>query len=328
MRRGTDKASVSAILATCLGSQTFRRFWLWIWSNVLRWARIRQAFLVSRQPSWCGARRDHVLARGCESVPHRTQRRQVRGLSGRWPRRRQSWDRHHDARQFPTDVVHHTLDRLAESAGHPRFSSPTQPARTNAFPPPRMSSAGSTRRQFAGIKPQRLPVGEKGPAAGRAIPCSSSTSTGPSIEVTVRFLKLSWQRIRHFGKELWPSAPRPTPPSVGLDLTTELLSEFVSLRFDHGIMTRDRTVARSSPETSASIARSISPSARPSPSIACPPGNTLNSPPYIIRCRSPARTLILRTRASRDSRAEGFLASRWVRMAQPETVWDKNVLYP
>ncbi|MGZ3391977.1 MAG: hypothetical protein ACXVCF_20605, partial [Isosphaeraceae bacterium] len=44
------------------------------------------------------------------------------------------------------------------------------------------------------------------------------------------------------------------------------------------------------------------------------------------RC-PPAGTLILRARASRDSRAEGFLASRWVRMAQPETVWDKNVLY-
>src|SRR5271166_794192 len=48
----TDKASVSAILATCLGSQKHSGgSGCGSWSNVLRWARIRQAFLVSRQPS-------------------------------------------------------------------------------------------------------------------------------------------------------------------------------------------------------------------------------------------------------------------------------------
>ena len=82
----TDKASVSAILATCLGSQKHSGgSGCGSWSNVLRWARIRQAFLVSRQPSVvrctpgpCPGSRVRIRP------PSHSTTAKSGGLSGRW----------------------------------------------------------------------------------------------------------------------------------------------------------------------------------------------------------------------------------------------------
>ena len=160
----TDKASVSAILATCSGSQKHSGgSGCGSWSNVFlaRGSNRRSWFRAS--PLWCGARPDHVLARGCESVPHRTRRRPSPEESrdaGR--RRRHSWDRDHDARPVPNRRrAPHARSSWPRPAGHPRFSSPTLPARTTAFLPPRTSSAGPAMESVRGHQTEDFTQREK-----------------------------------------------------------------------------------------------------------------------------------------------------------------------
>ena len=116
-------------------------------------------------PLWCGARRDHVLARGCESVPHRTQRRPSPGTLGTLGQGVGSLGIGITTLgQFPTDVVHHTLDRLGRDrlVTHVSHHQPSPLERTR-FRRRECHPLDQQGRQFAGIKPQRLPVGGKRP---------------------------------------------------------------------------------------------------------------------------------------------------------------------
>ena len=159
----TDKASVSAILATCLGSQKHSGGSGWgSWSNVLRWARIRQARSWFRgSPLWCGARRDHVLVRWSDSDPIALDDGQFRGTLGTLGQGVSSPGIGVTTLgQFPTDIVHHSLDRLGRNpAGHPRFSSRPSPLERTRFRRRECHPLDQQGRQFAGIKPQRFPVG-------------------------------------------------------------------------------------------------------------------------------------------------------------------------
>ena len=153
-----------------------------------------------RASPWCGARRDHALVRGCESVPHRTRRRPIPGDSrDAGPRRRSPGIGVTTLGQFPTDIVHHSLDRLGRNrlVTHVSLHQP-RPARTNAFPPPRMSSAGSAGR-LRGIKPQRLPGGKSPdgrPSNNLAVPGLRRDRRSRSSSV----LGVSSQRARHSGR--------------------------------------------------------------------------------------------------------------------------------
>ena len=66
--------------------------------------------------------------------------------------------------QFPTDVVHHTLDRLGRDrlVTHVSHHQPSPLERTR-FRRRECHPLDQQGRQFAGIKPQRLPVGGKRP---------------------------------------------------------------------------------------------------------------------------------------------------------------------
>src|SRR5271165_5239708 len=245
----TDKASVSAILATCLGSQKHSGGSGWgSWSNVLRWARIRQAFLVSRQPSvvWCtpgpcpGSR---VRIR----PPSHSTTANSGGLSGRWAKASAvlgSASRRSASSQ-PTSCTTRSIV-LAEIGWSPTFLI-TNPARSNE----RVSAAANVIRWInKGVSsrasnPSVCLSGEKGPAAGRAITLQlldfdRAVDRGHRAFPEVELATDSAFRARNCGHP-----PRDQIPHLsGLDLTTELLSEFVSPRFDHGIMGNpgDRTV--------------------------------------------------------------------------------------
>ena len=163
---------------------------------------------------------------------------QVRGAArDAGPRRRRSWGRRHDARPVPDRRrAPHARSSWPRPAGPPRVLI-TITARSNE----RVSAAANVIRWInKGVssrasKPSVSLSGEKGPAAVRAITFQlRALSTGPSIEVTVRFLEVELATGSAFRTRGRGHPPRDQLPHLsGLDLTTELLSQFVSPSFDH-----------------------------------------------------------------------------------------------
>ena len=140
----------------------------------------------------------------CESIPHLTQRRPIRGTLGTLGQILAVLGSASHARPVPNRRLHHTSIVLAEIGWSP--SSHHQPTLSNErVSAARMSSAGSTSVSSRASNP--------------SVSLSHARGTGITFaprlrqavyRVTLRFLKLCFTD-RHICKELWPSAPHQLP---------------------------------------------------------------------------------------------------------------------
>jgi hypothetical protein len=243
--RGTgaasDSASVSAILAAWMGSRKHSGGSAWgSTSEVARSARIRQAFLSSRQPSPAKCTPGPCPGwRVRMRPPSHSTTASCGGLSGVWAR---AWSprgsaSRRSASSRPTSWVTRAIV-LAET-GTPATSFITVVARSND----RVSAAARVIfKTRAGVssrasKPSGSRRGEKRPAALPAIPLELQ-EVQPTVDRGDRSLD-------RFQLGLRPTRRAPRPPDLVvhdrghvslLDFAAELATEFMSPQFDHRVM--------------------------------------------------------------------------------------------